>query len=94
MDTYYDLLGVPPTADHVTIKEAYRSRIKRAHPDAGGSAREAVALTEAYHVLADGDTRAAYDAALVKPGLALGARVVRVGMAIALTAGYLASAFR
>jgi curved DNA-binding protein CbpA len=95
MVTYYDMLGVPPSADHITIKAAYRSRIKHVHPDAGGSAREAVALTDAYRVLADGDARARYDEAIgvAETPTPLGARALRLVLAVALTAGYLASAF-
>lgn len=101
MVTYYDLLGVPPTADHQTIKTAYRARIKRAHPDAGGTAREAVALTRAYRVLSDDDARIGYDEAIgvreVPRGPSLAesrlGRGLRLALAVAMTAGYLATAF-
>ncbi len=59
--THYALLGVDADADEATLKAAYRAAARRAHPDVGGDSAEAAALTEAYRVLSDPVTRAAYD---------------------------------
>ena len=45
------LLGVSPAADAQAIRAAYRARIARAHPDAGGTQAEATALTKARDLL-------------------------------------------
>jgi molecular chaperone DnaJ len=62
---YYELLGVPRTADLNTIKSAYRRLAKECHPDRhnGCSEREArfKAINEAYDCLKDPQKRAAYD---------------------------------
>ena len=45
-------LGVAPDAPWATVRAAYRSAIRRAHPDvAGGSSREAAVLNVAYATL-------------------------------------------
>lgn len=62
---YYTVLGLTPGADLPAIKAAYRSRVKKVHPDHNPSeaARlEFQRLAEAYHVLCDGLRRAEYDA--------------------------------
>ena len=38
---YYDVLGVPKTADEATIKKAYRSLAKKYHPDMNPGDKEA-----------------------------------------------------
>ncbi|WP_439533106.1 J domain-containing protein [Polymorphobacter sp.] len=43
----HERLGLAPGADAVRIEQAFRERIRTAHPDAGGSARESRELTEA-----------------------------------------------
>jgi molecular chaperone DnaJ len=62
---YYQLLGVPRSADPETIKAAYRRLAKEHHPDRhkGCSEREAQfkAINEAYDCLKDPQKRAAYD---------------------------------
>jgi molecular chaperone DnaJ len=62
---YYDVLGVPRTADARAIKDAFRGLALKHHPDrnkapdAGERFRE---IAEAYAVLSDPKRRAAYDA--------------------------------
>lgn len=62
METLYDVLGVDPDADPEAIRRAYRERVKRHHPDAGGDAGEFRRLTTARDVLLDGESRRRYDA--------------------------------
>jgi molecular chaperone DnaJ len=61
---YYDVLGVDRGADDSEIKKAFRKLARRFHPDVNPDP-EAEAqfkeLAEAYEVLSDPDTRAAYD---------------------------------
>ena len=38
---YYEVLGVPKTADDATIKKAYRTLAKKYHPDANPGDAEA-----------------------------------------------------
>ncbi|MGI8704753.1 MAG: molecular chaperone DnaJ [Sphingomicrobium sp.] len=62
---YYELLGVPRSADLHTIKSAYRRLAKECHPDRhnGCTKQEAKfkSISEAYEVLKDPQKRAAYD---------------------------------
>ncbi len=66
---YYAVLGVAPDASLAEIKQAYRARIKRCHPDKHAmnptALREAErmtrALNRAYAVLSDSQQRARYD---------------------------------
>lgn len=37
---FYDLLGVPRTADKKTIKQAYRQKARKYHPVRGATGRE------------------------------------------------------
>lgn len=59
--TLYDDLGIEPGADDATIKRAYRSRAKKAHPDQGGDPEEFKKLNEAKIVLLDPRRRQKYD---------------------------------
>ncbi|KAK7756903.1 DnaJ-like protein [Diatrype stigma] len=63
--TYYDALGVKPTATDIEIKKAYRKAAILHHPDKNPndpSAHEKFqVIGEAYQVLQDKDLRAAYD---------------------------------
>lgn len=73
MKTYYDLIGIQPSAEADEVKRAFRREIARYHPDKVqhlgpefqeiASAR-AAALTEAYRVLMDADLRQSYDATI------------------------------
>ena len=62
---YYEVLGVPKTADDVTLKKAYRDLAKKYHPDLHPGDKEAEAkfkeASEAYSVLSDPDKRRQYD---------------------------------
>ncbi|MFN9547971.1 MAG: J domain-containing protein [Cyanobacteriota bacterium] len=58
----YAVLGVSPEATAAEIKSAYRSLVKRHHPDAGGDETRIVALNAAWEVLRDGERRRRYDA--------------------------------
>jgi ferredoxin len=48
VDSPYDVLGVAPDADESELVDAYRRRVKEAHPDHGGSTAEFRAVREAY----------------------------------------------
>ena len=58
---YYEVLGVPKTADDATIKKAYRTLAKKYHPDANPGDAEAEKkfkeASEAYSILSDPEKR-------------------------------------
>jgi len=62
---YYDVLGVDRDADEPAIKKAFRKLARQFHPDVNTDDPEAEAkfkeAAEAYEVLSDADSRAAYD---------------------------------
>ncbi len=62
---YYEVLGVPRTADDKAIKSAYRKLARRYHPDMNpGNAKaeeQFKGINEAYEVLSDPDKRHRYD---------------------------------
>jgi curved DNA-binding protein CbpA len=61
----YAVLRVPPGASPAAVEAAYRSLMKRHHPDhaGSGSAAHAAEINAAFSVLRDPATRSAYDRA-------------------------------
>ena len=65
---YYEVLGVPRTANPDDIKRAYRQLARKHHPDLQPAAERSRAaerfkeINEAYEVLSDPDKRGKYDA--------------------------------
>jgi len=45
--TPWQVLGIPAASSRADAERAYRLRMKRSHPDAGGSTAEAIALNQA-----------------------------------------------
>ena len=63
-DDYYRLLGVSRSADAKEIQRAYRKLARKYHPDVNkepGAEDRFKQISEAYHVLADPESRAQYD---------------------------------
>lgn len=65
--TYYDLLGVAPSASQDTVKKRYRELARKYHPDINPlpeAAQQIKTINEAYHTLGDPEKRLVYDADL------------------------------
>ncbi len=65
--TYYELLGVSPSASQDTVKKRYRELARKYHPDVNPmpeAAQQIKVINEAYHTLGDTDKRQVYDANL------------------------------
>ncbi|MGB8941258.1 MAG: DnaJ C-terminal domain-containing protein [Streptomyces sp.] len=63
-DDYYEVLGVPRTADAAEIQQAFRTLARRYHPDVNrdpAAEERFKQINEAYSVLSDPDTRSRYD---------------------------------
>lgn len=60
---YYAVLRVPEDADSAAIRHAYRTLVRRFHPDVGigSSAQKFREVTEAYDVLSDPQRRHEHD---------------------------------
>lgn len=67
MATHYDVLGVPATASADEVRRAYHERARVLHPDRSGDARAMQDVNEAWRVLRDARSRAAYDRTLAVP---------------------------
>lgn len=67
MNDYYAMLEVPATASAAEIRRAYHRLARKYHPDLNGQLpdndQRIKRLNEAYTILSDPTTRAAYDAA-------------------------------
>lgn len=62
--SHYDELGVASTASHAEIRRAYRHLMRTLHPDSNDGRVDAVRITrvnQAWNVLSQGSSRAAYD---------------------------------
>ena len=66
--TFYDILGVSPTASSDQIKTAWRDAADRFGPGSGGSSAQFRLFNEAADVLLDPARRKAYDEQLVADG--------------------------
>jgi curved DNA-binding protein len=63
-EDFYEMLGVPRTADAKQIKRAYRDLARKYHPDVNkdpGADERFKRISEAHHVLTDPELRAQYD---------------------------------
>jgi len=58
---YYSFLELTSTATSNEIKRAYRRLALKHHPDKGGDPEKFKALSEAYEILMEEETRASYD---------------------------------
>jgi len=66
--SHYDVLGVAPSADAATVRQAYVALAREHHPDRpGGDSARMRALNDAWAVLGDPLRRARYDRALDRP---------------------------
>ena len=61
VSTYYELLGIEPSADQEEVKAAYRTISTKVHPDVGGSAALFRQVRDAYETLSDPTLRSEYD---------------------------------
>lgn len=59
---YYSILGAEEDAPRSEIERLYKRKAVLHHPDRGGDEEDMKALNEAFRVLRDEQTRAAYDA--------------------------------
>jgi DnaJ-class molecular chaperone len=59
--SYYDILGVPKTANDSDIKKAYRKLALKNHPDKGGKEEDFKEISTAYQVLGDSSQKEIYD---------------------------------
>lgn len=62
--SFYDVLGVSPTATSEEVRAAYRRLCRQTHPDVGGNNALFRLVASAYRTLSDPGRRAEYDAFL------------------------------
>ena len=56
LPNYYNILGIPETADSASIKSAYRRLSLQHHPDRhGGNAEKFKEVSSAYEILSDSE---------------------------------------
>lgn len=85
-ETYYDILGVAPTATEEQIKQAYRKLARQFHPDVNNSPDAEARFKEiniAYATLSDSLKRADYDQVVGDTGVRGGPAPVTGGAASA-----------
>jgi len=58
MDSPFDVLDLDRGADQEEVEQAYRERVKQAHPDQGGSAAEFRRVRDAYQAIVSGEQEA------------------------------------
>src|SRR5690554_892665 len=71
--TPYEVLGVTPDASEDELKRAYRLALRKAHPDAGGTAAHFNQVQAAWQRVGETAKRAAYDRARPPSSPATGA---------------------
>lgn len=59
--TLYEELEVSPLSNKAQIKNAYRKKVKKVHPDRGGDPEEFKRVVTAYLILSDDESRYKYD---------------------------------
>jgi molecular chaperone DnaJ len=67
MENYYEILGLPLSADRDRIRRAYLEKVRSVHPDINPSenaTKEFIRIKEAYDTLYDENKKAVYDAKL------------------------------
>ncbi len=92
----YGILGVARDADDDTIRVAYRSLVRRYHPDrgTGSSVEKFRQVIQAYEILSDPERRRMYDRSLPSGPPRLVAPVESIGMRLGpLESGRLASSW-
>jgi hypothetical protein len=57
----YEILGVPSTASHDQLRQAYRRKLRETHPDTGGAATHFHAVQHAWELIGTPEARAAFD---------------------------------
>lgn len=68
--SHYETLGISRGATQSEIRAAYKTLMKRHHPDISGSDQVAISLGEAFSVLSNNTARSKYDLRLPGPSLA------------------------
>ncbi len=64
--SWYEVLGIEPTASPDEVRVAYRQAARRHHPDYGGDGERMQDLNAAWQVLGDPARRLAYDRQLAR----------------------------